>query len=324
MTKLEKAWYRGSIFLWLLLPFSLLFWLLSRCRRYCYKSGIKTSHKVDAPVIVVGNISVGGNGKTPLVLRLADWLKQQGYQPGILSRGYGGKAPQYPYTVTAHSTAQQVGDEPVLIRQRLDCPLVVDPDRVRGARYLIDKHRCDIIICDDGLQHYRLKRDIEIVVMDGQRRLGNGLLLPMGPLREGKWRLQQVDFVVVNGGSTEGDQVLMSLEPGRLVNVKYPNKSRSINDFKHQPVTAAAGIGNPERFFDLLKAKQLKLQQTLSFVDHHMFKAEDLPQSTVLMTEKDAVKCQAFAFDDWWYLPVTAKLSEQFRQNLLQRLKRLK
>lgn len=324
MTKLEKAWYQGNIALWLLLPFSLLFWLLSSCRRWCYKLGIKSSHKVDAPVIIVGNISVGGNGKTPLVLRLADWLKQQGYRPGILSRGYGGKAPQYPYTVTADSTAQEVGDEPVLIKQRLDCPLVVDPNRVRGAQYLIEQHKCNIIICDDGLQHYRLQRDMEIVVMDGQRRLGNGFLLPMGPLREGKWRLQQADFVVVNGGSTEAGQVLMSLEPGHLVNVKYPNNSRSVNDFKHQPVTAAAGIGNPERFFELLRSKQLKVQQTLSFVDHHMFQPGDLPDSTVLMTEKDAVKCKAFAADDWWYLPVTAKLSEQFRHDLLQKLKQLK
>lgn len=320
MSWLEKSWYKGNPLLWLLFPLSLIFAGISAFRRLLFTLGLKKQHKLDIPVIIVGNISVGGNGKTPLVLRLADWLKQQGYQPGILSRGYGGKAPHYPFTVTSDSTPAQVGDEPVLIRQRHDCPLVVDPDRVRGARFLQTQHKVNVILCDDGLQHYRLGRDIEILVMDGQRRLGNGYLIPMGPLREGAWRLKTVDFVVVNGGNTADNQELMLLEPGRLINVKYPNQSRSISDFRQHPVIGVAAIGNPERFFSLLASKQLKLQQCLSFADHHMFKDGDLPDSTVIMTEKDAVKCREFAKDNWWYLPVTAKLSEQFRDNLLKAL----
>jgi tetraacyldisaccharide 4'-kinase len=283
---------------------------------------IKSSSKIPVPVIVVGNISVGGNGKTPLVVYLANRLKQEGYRPGVLSRGYGGKNAIYPQSVDNASTADVVGDEPVLMRQNINCPLMVDPIRVRGAKSLVEKHNCDVIICDDGLQHYALQRDIEIVVVDGKRGTGTNLLLPAGPLREGKWRLDTADFVVLNGGKVTNGDHLMSLESGRLVNIKQRNRSMSIYDIK-TPVIAAAGIGNPQRFFDLLEQKQVKLKNCLSFVDHHHFTEQDLPKEMVLMTEKDAVKCTEFAHDDWWYLPVNAKLTQQFETQLLQRLKQV-
>ena len=307
----------------LLAPLSILFWLLSSARRFAFKLGIKKSHSVSVPVIVVGNISVGGSGKSPLVVRLAHWLKQEGYHPGVLSRGYGGISEHYPLSVEADSDVTLVGDEPVLMRRNLACPMVVDPDRPRGAKMLVEKSKCNVIICDDGLQHYALDRDIELVVIDGKRRNGNGFLLPMGPLREGRWRFDTADFLIVNGGMASKGEHLMSLEPGRLINVKYPNQSKSINELT-RPVVAAAGIGNPQRFFDLLFSKQVKLKQCLSFVDHHKFTEQDLPKETVLMTEKDAVKCDEFAHDDWWYLPVSAKLSEQFKQQFMQKMKLIK
>ncbi|GAB3015305.1 tetraacyldisaccharide 4'-kinase [Bowmanella dokdonensis] len=316
---MEKRWYQPDLSIWLLWPLTLVFWCLSALRRWLYRAGIKHVVKLEVPVIVVGNISVGGTGKTPLVIRLCQWLKQQGYHPGVVSRGYGGKAPAYPFSVTADSDPALVGDEPVLIRHHLGCPLVVDPDRVRGARYLIDQNKCNVIVCDDGLQHYRLGRDVEILVMDGERRLGNQHLLPMGPLREGLWRLKTVDFVVVNGGVARSGEHLMALEPGQLVNVKYPSQTQSISELK-KPAIALAGIGNPERFFKLLDKRQVKLKQRLVFADHYPFKAGDIPEDLVLMTEKDAVKCRSFASSQWWYLPVSAKLTEQFKQQLLDKI----
>lgn len=326
MSLLESVWYQHRWYHWpllcLLAPLSGLFWVLSALRRRAFVSGLKQAEKVSVPVVIVGNISVGGNGKTPLVIYLAQWLSQEGYQPGILSRGYGGKSKHYPLSVNADSLALDVGDEPVMMRQHVLCPMVVDPLRSRGALMLIEQHKCNVILCDDGLQHYALERDIEIVVMDGKRRWGNGFLLPMGPLREGRWRLDSADFVVLNGGLATRGEHLMSLVPERLVNVKDPRQSKSLADLS-EPVIAAAGIGNPQRFFALLAAKQVKLKACLSFADHYQFGKDDLPQETVLMTEKDAVKCRYFAHDDWWYLPVSAKLNEQFKQGFLRKIKTL-
>ncbi|MFT2091064.1 tetraacyldisaccharide 4'-kinase [Paraglaciecola sp. 2405UD69-4] len=327
MSFIDKLWYSPTWYHWpvlvLLAPLSLVFWVLSATRRLAFKKGIKKSSAVTAPVIVVGNISVGGNGKTPVVVYLAKRLRQEGYHPGVLSRGYGAQGDvSYPHTVSAACTAQQVGDEPVLMRQHINCPLVIDPIRARGANKLVTDHKCDVIICDDGLQHYALQRDIEIIVMDGQRLCGNGYLLPSGPLREGKWRLSTADFVIKNGGVASNGEYLMALESGRLVNVSHPNKSLSIHDLK-QEVTAIAGIGNPERFFTLLTKKGVKLKSTKSFVDHHSFTVKDIPEGTVLMTEKDAVKCRSFAHKDCWYLPVNAHLPQQFDMKLLQQVKQI-
>ena len=326
MSWIDNLWYSPSWYHWpiiiLLLPLTALFWLLSALRRTLFRLNIKSSTDVPVPVIVVGNISVGGNGKTPLVLYLAKRLRQEGYHPGVLSRGYGGKNARYPLTVEQSSKVEVVGDEAILMRQHINCPLVVDPIRPRGAMELVEKHKCNVIICDDGLQHYALNRDIEIVVMDGKRRCGNHLLLPAGPLREASWRLDTADFLVLNGGLITNGEFLMSLEAGELINVKFPNKSLSISDLRF-PVTALAGIGNPQRFFTLLQKMRVKLKDQISFVDHHAFIKTDIPSGTVIMTEKDAVKCTQIAHDDCWYLPVSAKLTRQFESQLLQKLKQV-
>ena len=326
MSWIDNLWYSPSWYHWpiiiLLLPLTALFWLLSALRRTLFRLNIKSSTDVPVPVIVVGNISVGGNGKTPLVLYLAKRLRQEGYHPGVLSRGYGGKNARYPLTVEQCSKVEVVGDEAILMRQHINCPLVVDPIRPRGAMELVEKHKCNVIICDDGLQHYALNRDIEIVVMDGKRRCGNHLLLPAGPLREASWRLDTADFLVLNGGLITNGEFLMSLEAGELINVKHPNKSLSISDLRF-PVTALAGIGNPQRFFTLLQKMRVKLKDQISFVDHHAFIKKDIPSGTVIMTEKDAVKCTQIAHDDCWYLPVSAKLTSQFESQLLQKLKQV-
>lgn len=318
---LLKRWYRPSAdgWSWLLSPFSLLFYLLSALRRFLYNVAWLPSYSVPVPVIVVGNISVGGNGKTPLVLFLANWLSQQGYQPGVLSRGYGGKTQGQ--LVKQGADATEVGDEPAMLRQHLTGPLVVDANRVRGANTLIEQG-CDLILCDDGLQHYRLRRDIEIVVVDGVRRFGNCHLLPMGPLREGLWRLGTADFIVVNGKAQQPNEFAMQLNFTHLKNVKHPARTLALSEIT-QAVTALAGIGNPERFFELLRAQQVPVAKTLAFDDHHPFSASDIPSGLVLMTEKDAVKCRDLAHDDCWYLPVTAALQSEFTDGLQKALSTL-
>lgn len=324
MSWIDEMWYSPNWYHWpviiVLLPLAALFWALSALRRNLFRLRIKSSIDIPVPVIVVGNISVGGNGKTPLVVYLAKRLRQEGYHPGVLSRGYGGKEACYPMTVESSSLVALAGDEAILMRRHINCPLVVDPMRPRGAIELVNKHKCDVIICDDGLQHYPLNRDIEIVVMDGQRRCGNNLLLPAGPLREGAWRLNTADLLVLNGGVVSNGEFLMSLEAGKLINVKNPIRSLSISSLT-MPVTALAAIGNPQRFFSMLQKKQVKIKKQLSFVDHHVFKKGDIPEGPVIMTEKDAVKCTQIAHDDCWYLPVSASLTYQFQTQLLQKLK---
>lgn len=324
MRAIERAWYDPKqVWIWLLVPFMLLFAVISAVRRFLYRTGVLQSYKIDAPVIVVGNISVGGNGKTPMVLYLCDLLRQQGYYPGVLSRGYGGKSKHYPLQVTVDSDSAEVGDEPKLIAKHVNCPVVVDPNRKRGAEKLINDLKCNVVICDDGLQHYKLARDIEVVVIDGQRRHGNNQLMPVGPLREGEWRLDCVDFIINNGGPIRNGEYLMSFDVGRAQNVKYPNVSQPLSNFV-LPVVAAAGIGNPQRFFNTLTKRGIKVKDTKAFKDHHEFKASDLPDETVFMTEKDAVKCTEFASDQWWYLPVSANLTPEFNQAFLAKVKALK
>ncbi|MDO6711797.1 tetraacyldisaccharide 4'-kinase [Aliiglaciecola sp. 2_MG-2023] len=323
MTFIEKVWFDNlpqyQLVKWVLLPLTCLFWLLSGLRRAGYKLGWLKSHKIPVPVIVVGNISVGGNGKTPLVVYLAKWLTEQGYKPGILSRGYGGNASLFPSSVDFESDVNRVGDEPLLIKRRANCPVVIDPKRPRGAKYLVDKHQCNVVICDDGLQHYALQRDIEIVVIDGARKHGNGWLLPMGPLREKQSRLKTVDFVINNSGSPIPPEIPMEIKSGDFINVKDGNQHKAVADF-NEPITAIAAIGNPQRFYNLLAHLQVPVKQHISFLDHYQFKQLDFPNGTIVMTEKDAVKCRDIAKDSWWFLPIYAKLPESFTQQLKQKL----
>ena len=323
MTGLESHWYRKTPLTLLLLPLSWLFCAVAMLRRRAYAAGLLKVERLAVPVIVVGNISVGGTGKTPLVAWLVNWLREQGYRPGIVSRGYGGGARHWPQQVRPDSDPRMVGDEAVLLARRCRCPMAVGPDRPAAAQALLEHADCDIVVSDDGLQHYRLGRDVEIAVVDGVRRFGNGHCLPAGPLREPVSRLRSVDLVIANG--TAGPrEYAMRLQPAALRKLQDPEVTRPLAQFEGQRVHAVAGIGNPRRFFELLKSHGLEVIEH-SFPDHHPYTAGDLrfgdgggDDLPVLMTEKDAVKCQAFAAPNHWYLPVDAQLDERVAQILLR------
>jgi len=325
--KIQQGWYEGHFLLYLLLPASLLFQKLVSLRRQAYLDGKKTVIASPCPVIVVGNINVGGSGKSPLVIWLAEKLKSEGYRPGIVSRGYGGKAPSYPFLVDEKSGPAQVGDEPWMIQRRTGLPCVVDPNRPRGIRHLYETQDCDIVISDDGLQHYAMARDVEIAVLDGQRRLGNGFCLPAGPLREPASRLDSVDFVVVNGGEAVDKHYAMGLEASGLFALKdFDQTNRLIKQQEaNKEVHAVAGIGNPQRFFDTLTALGYRVDPH-PFPDHYPFSSKDLvfdDENPVILTEKDAVKCLSFYNKNTYYLRVDAKLEAHFWPALQGKLKGL-
>ncbi len=326
---LQQQWNNG-FGLWhiLLVPFSWLFWLLSGLRRTAYKVGFLKSCQLPVPVIIVGNISVGGSGKTPLVIWLAEKLKQQGFSPSIISRGYGGNANGV-MDVYAQSDPAIAGDEPVLMAKRSQCPVWVGQDRVAAAQALLRAHpKCDVLISDDGLQHYRLRRDFEIAVIDGSRGFGNGWLLPAGPLREGISRLKTVDAVVYNNGAELPLNALplnvlsMHLVGAIFYNLRDPAKTAVVTDFLGKNIRAIAGIGNPARFFRQLSELGLQFE-CQAFSDHHVFQSADIKTANVdavLMTEKDAVKCQVFAEADWWYLPVNAVVDEALIERIMNKI----
>lgn len=322
--QIERAWYRRNPgFLYLAWPLEVVYRIASTLRRLWLQ---KRAIPQLTPIIVVGNISVGGTGKTPLVIAVVHWLQAQGYKPGVVSRGYGGSADDYPCTVGERSMAKKVGDEPLLIARETGCPVVVGPDRVAALAKLEKDHACNIVVSDDGLQHYALRRDIEIVVVDGMRGLGNGHCLPVGPLREPAWRINTADILVANGTTdysfARGAHTML-LEPRRLVNLKTGEK-KTASDFPIA-VHAVAGIGNPRRFFSTLIELGLR-PVTHSFIDHHDYRAEDIhfgDDLPVIMTEKDAVKCVDFASEQHWYLPVTAALPAAFFMALESKLKQL-
>lgn len=316
VSSLEQRWYQKDTQppLWarMLEP---VFRTVATTRRRLYRQGHLRSYRAPVPVLVVGNISVGGSGKTPLVIWLVEMLRDAGYKPGVISRGYGGRAAQYPLKVRATTAVTECGDEPLLIARRTGVPLVVDPKRSRAAQHLLAQYKVDVIIADDGLQHYALERDIELVVVDGQRRLGNGRCLPAGPLREPASRLDEVDFVINNGSRAKGE-VSMRLQMGGAWQLTHPHVLRSIDSFDG-PVHALAGIGHPERFFQQLESQGLTISRQ-PFADHHAYQSTDLPTSgEVLMTEKDAVKCLTFATDNLWAVSIQAQLPENFRESLL-------
>ncbi|PVX40624.1 lipid-A-disaccharide kinase [Pasteurella langaaensis DSM 22999] len=302
-------WYSNSKIAYLLLPFSLLFWLISTIRRFLFQTGLLKSYKAPVPVIIVGNLSVGGNGKTPVVVWLVEQLQQRGLTCGVISRGYGSQSEHYPLLVNAETDPVIGGDEPVLIAKRTGVPVSISPNRQQAVELLLESHDCDVIISDDGLQHYKLQRDVEIVVMDAARELGNGFVLPAGPLRELPSRLKSVDLIITNGVENRYSDVVMQLVPHFAINL-VTNEKRALADF--QQGVAIAGIGNPQRFFDMLQGLGIQLTQTQAFQDHQKFTAElfqTLPSNQPLfMTEKDAVKCGQFAQNNWWYVPVDAQM----------------
>ncbi|WP_375057992.1 tetraacyldisaccharide 4'-kinase [Zobellella sp. DQSA1] len=312
-----QAWYKPATWLWLLAPLSGLFALVSGLRRWLFRRGFKARYRAPVPVVVVGNLTVGGNGKTPLVIWLVEWLRARGYRPGVISRGYGGKAGRYPLLLDATTSAAEAGDEPVLIHRRTGCPVVVGPRRGEAAARLVELG-VNIIISDDGLQHYALARDIELVVVDGKRRFGNGHLLPMGPLREGLWRLGQASAVINNGGPVQDGEYLMQLEPGAL----QPLAGQT-PPVPGERVHALAGIGHPPRFFATLEQLGFILDQQLALADHKAVACEQLAalqSAPLLVTEKDAVKWPG-GHDNTWFVPVDARLPAEFEQMLLTRLK---
>jgi len=314
-------WYQDNFIGLCLLPFSMIFNDIARFRRYLYRIGLLKKHKLSVPVIIVGNITVGGTGKTPLTIYIVGQLKQLGYKPGVIARGYGGESEQWPKMVFKDCNPAEVGDEPLVIARHNECPIAVGPDRVATAKLLLEQTDCNVIISDDGLQHYRLERDIEIIVIDGERRFGNGYSLPSGPLREAVSRIREVDFLVCNGGNVEEDEFPMVVQGQKAINL-LSGEQQPLNYFKNKSCYAVAGIGNPQRFFSLLDDAGISYQRHV-FSDHHDFTQEDLRfegTGEILMTEKDSVKCAAFAQKNYWHIPVTASLPGVFTEKLVNKL----
>ncbi len=320
----QRAWYEAKVrpVLWLLLPLHNLFVLISSARRWLYQRGWLRRYKAPVPLIVVGNISVGGSGKTPVTLAIVAHLQQQGWRPGIISRGYGGSGP-FPLLVDGSCSAAACGDEPWLLQRRAGVPLVVAPDRVEAAQKLCQWHpEVTILVADDGLQHYRLYRDIEVIVKDSHRQFGNGWRLPMGPLREPPSRLNEADFCVQHA-YLEGtyDQFAYQIIEAPWRRVCDDVEVKGV-DFSGALVIA--GIAAPERFFETVRGQRIKPANYRSFADHHPFSPADFaainPSQVVLMTEKDAAKCRAFAQPNWYYLPISAKFIDEFWRTFDTRL----
>jgi len=322
---LNRIWYEGSPPPWWLRSLSGVYAAVTAVRRDLYRSGLRRSTRIEIPVIVVGNLSVGGTGKTPLVLWLVQQLKVRGLRPGIVTRGFGGRAGP-PRLLQPDADAAEAGDEPVLLMRRSGVPVAVGRDRPAAAALLF-RAGCDLIVSDDGLQHYALERDCEIVVIDGLRRLGNGRLLPAGPLREAPQRLRGIDALVINGGDVAAvtgaaafeHTFAMALAASSAVAL-VGGAIRPLSAFRGAPVHAVAGIGNPRRFFATLRQAGLELIEH-ALADHARIGAADIryPDSNpVLMTEKDAVKCAQLADERHWYVPVDARFEPQAQDALLQ------
>lgn len=312
---IQQHWYKPR-FTWLtclLLPFSFLFQMVVFIRRFFI-----TPYKSSLPVVVVGNLTVGGTGKTPLVISLADTLMAKGFQPAVVLRGYKGSAVT-PIMVDNESSCSLVGDEALLLARRLRCPIVVCKDRVAAIKHIEKNTQCDIVISDDGLQHYALARDVEILIIDGMRRLGNGAMLPAGPLRESQKRLASVDFVVTNGKPLPGE-FGMHVQPTEFVSVANDEVTRPLESLKGETVHAVAGIGNPDRFFHMLKCLDLQVTEH-SFPDHHAFTQKDVDHAGfVIMTEKDAVKCKGFSDERHWFCRINAHTDAALIHQLLLQL----
>ena len=324
--RLVNAWYQGHPALCLLRPLEWLYRAVVRRKRRRFVAGLSPSYRAPVPVIVVGNITVGGTGKTPLILYLIEHCRARGLRVGVVSRGYGAQPPSLPWRVRAEQSAREAGDEPLLLVQRSGVALMIDPDRARAVRALLSAESLDLILCDDGLQHYRLARDLELVLIDNARGLGNGRCLPAGPLREPKERLQSVDAVLYNGAASDPQGgFAFALQPTALVNL-LSGERKALDFFPaQQALHAVAGIGNPQRFFTTLETLHWR-PIAHAFADHAPYSADILnfsPALPVVMTEKDAVKCRDFASPDWWYLAVDAVPSQAFVLWFDQQLLRL-
>ena len=324
---LNKNWYSRKSFGWVLLfPLSALYSLLTWLNRAAWRSGLRKKERVAVPVIVVGNITAGGTGKTPLAMWLVRCLEDLGRKPGVFSRGYGGSAGKGPVEVKRGMDPAVCGDEPLMMAQRLHCPVVIGADRIASARYLAALG-CDVLIADDGLQHYRLNRDFEFLVVDGERGFGNRSRLPAGPLRESGSRVETVDCVVLNGPGDAASEfqhaMNMTLEGDVLhrLDESATKRAAAMNGLVH----AVAGIGNPERFFRRLEDLGLTILRH-PFADHHRYRQQDLEfpdQLPIVMTEKDAVKCRQLDLTNAWYLLVTTDFPENHATQIRGQLEKM-
>lgn len=325
---ITRSWYEGAVWLHLLRPFSALFALIVKMRQFLYRSGAKKRYTAPVPVIVVGNITVGGAGKSPLVSYLVNQFQAQGYAPGVVSRGYGASQSTTTATlVNNQSRPQVVGDEPLMLSQKLACPVAVCAQRELAIKLLLAEG-CDLIVADDGLQHLAMDRDIELCVFDSKRLWGNGRLLPSGPLREPLTRLQSINYLILNGGAPDASVTLkqpylsMSLKPENL-RALNGEEHQALSALSGQKVHAVAGIGNPERFFSTLEAHGLSLHRH-AFADHYDYSLADfesLQTFPIIMTEKDAVKCRGLGLKQAWYLPVEAQLDDNLALRIINDLK---
>lgn len=326
MKSLEHYWYESNVLAilvaYLLLPLSGLYCLITIVRRKLYQLSIKKSFSAQVPVVVVGNIVVGGSGKTPLLISLCEYVSGKGFKPGVVSRGYGGSVTGLKQVVS-DDMAEQVGDEPLMIFQRTNVPVVVGADRVSAINHLLTNNQCDIVFSDDGLQHYRMRRDFEIAVIDAVRKFGNGFCLPAGPLRESVSRLKEVDLVIYNGSNTNNsDEYSYRLQIMGLKQLNGEN-SRSLSSFaKKMGIHAVAGIGHPARFFNQLTKSGLNIIEH-AFQDHHKYQQDDFSgwhTDCIIMTEKDAVKCRHLTLPDAWIVIVNAELPAALEAQLDSRL----
>lgn len=313
----STMWGQRTLITWLLWPLGR--WVQSVAKRRHAQYLAKQSKPQNwPPLIVVGNITVGGTGKSPMIIHLTELLHSQGLNVGIVSRGYGGKAQDVPQLVFNASSAIEVGDEPLMIARRTGACVCVHPNRALAVNHLLEHCEVDVVLSDDGLQHYGMYRDLEIVMIDGQRLFGNGFCIPAGPMREGLERLEKVDRIVVNGHPRLQLPQLdsadtMQLVAHRLYNLQDPNQFTDLSQLQGRTIHAVAGLGNPQRFFNTLENSGLRIVKH-AFGDHHHFSAEDFEfeASLIIMTEKDAVKCDAFARSNMWVLPVDALISSEF------------
>jgi len=317
----NNQYYKKSSWIYLLIPISIFFYLSSILKKYLYKKGFLTTIKIKVPVLIIGNITLGGTGKTPLALNIIENFLKEGLKPALISRGYGGSANNIK-EVFEFSNVRAVGDEALLIKSKSKIPIFIGKDRANVARILLKKYpETSIIISDDGLQHHRLERDYEIIVVDSQRQFGNGLIFPAGPLREGISRLKQVDAVVYKGVNNNSNFYQMKYITKHFKNL-LTNKKAILKDIKGKKIVAITAIGNPESFFSTLEGYDLKFKKVI-FNDHYLFDKNDFikyADYNIVMTEKDAIKCKKFATKNFWVLPLEIKVDDRLFRNILKKV----